>query len=160
MLLPILALFGLANGDTFSTSNIQLMHGIDFDKVIGNQVDDKFSTLTYENFTAWEYGDNYFFADFTHATFKNDKKYEIYAELSPRFSISKISNQNLSVGILKDVYVAGTVEQGDGFQNRLGGLSVDLDLPYFSIFSITQTVRKDYFDEKKICKRHLFGKCL
>ena len=120
-----------ATGDFFEyhTTNIQLLKGWNYQ--IGPE--DR-SIATFEHFNRWRYGDFFMFADGTHY----DKGgTNIYAEFSPRLSLGKISGQDLSFGIIKDVLISTTEEVGKhGYNANLYGGAVDLDLPGFKVASI------------------------
>jgi len=142
--------------EDFSTTNIQVLYGSQFDdRFLGNNTTDgKMTTLTLEHFGTWTYGDNYFFVDFTSGTFVNfvgastGSTSHIYGEWAPRLSLSKIFDQDLGVGIFKDFYLAGQLNRGgDGFHAEMIGLGVDLDIPFFSMAGLHGYVRKDNFNQ-------------
>ena len=86
------------------------------------------STVTFEYGAGFKYGDFFAFADRSN----NDPDgNDTYFEVSPRLSLSAVSGQKLAVGPIKDVLVATTWEGGEGFNNYLYGIGLDLDIPYF-----------------------------
>jgi len=108
------------------------------------------STLTIEHADAWAYGDNFLFFDITNAeaTRKGtNSKTSIYGEISPRLSLGKISGQDLSFSVVKDVLLAGTLEVdgggANGFHNYLYGLGFSLNLPKFNFADLNVYVRND-----------------
>ena len=114
----------LVSAADWSSSNIQLLHGTDYQ--LGEE---KRTILTFEHSNRWGYGDNYFFVDITEP---NGKGTTHYAEFSPRLSVSKLSGWDASHGIIKDTYVAASLEMGDGLHGHLIGLGTSLALPGFN----------------------------
>lgn len=84
--------------------------------------------LTVEHASGSNWGDNFFFLD--HLTF-DDGVVNNYGELSPRLSLSYVTNSDLSFSIVKDVFISTTWELGEGFNNYLAGLGLSLDVPGF-----------------------------
>lgn len=131
-----------AGSATFSTTNIQYLHGSDYE--LGDKTR---SIITLEHVNGWKYGDNFFFVDITNPDRTgNTTGTEFYGEISPRLSLSAISGKNLSSGIVKDVLLTTTLEMGDagsGFHNNLYGIAVDLNLPKVPVFQINYYVRNE-----------------
>lgn len=97
-------------------------------------------TFTFEHADAWKYGDNFLFVD---KIFYNGKPSAsvgtntYYGEFSPRLSASKIFNQPMSFGPVKDVLLALTYEFGEGDnESYLFGPGLDLDVPGFDFFQL------------------------
>ena len=93
--------------------------------------EDKQSTVTFEYTAKLKYGDFFAFADRTNNDVDGN---QTYFEASPRLSLGAISGQKLELGPIKDVLIATTWEAGtggDGFNNYLYGVGVDLAIPYF-----------------------------
>jgi len=132
-LIAVVAQPGPTFAANYSLTGVDLMYGRHYH--LGAPVQ---STLTFNHFSTWEYGDNFLFVDVAHS---NQGGTSVYGEFHPRFSISKISGRNLSHGVLKDVAVAGTLEFGEGLFNRLYGVGFDLDVPKFSFFNVNLYVR-------------------
>ena len=132
----------------WSSANIQFLYGGNFDRLIGenSSVDGEAQTITIEYFGSWEYGRNFFFIDMMSGNFSNDKEQTIYAEWIPKLSLSKISGKELSVGVIKDVFLAGEINQGDNFRAYNIGAGVALDLRGFDFFDISVYHRKDNFN--------------
>ena len=89
---------------------------------------DEQSTVTFEYTAKLKYGDFFAFADRTNNDVDGN---QTYFEASPRLSLGAISGQKLELGPIKDVLVATTWEGGEGFNNYLYGVGVDLAIPYF-----------------------------
>lgn len=119
-----------AGAATFSTTNIQYLVGSKYE--LG---DSTRSIITLEHVNGWKYGDNFFFVDIENATRTgNYNKTGFYGEISPRFSLSALTGQPMSFGIVKDILITTTLEAGNGFHNNLYGVAVDLNiLPVFQI---------------------------
>lgn len=82
-------------------------------------------TLQYAN--GWKYGDTFAFMDISEMD-------TIYAEIHPRFSLSKITGQKFSYGILKDISIATTFEFPEAPNRQLYGVGLDWDIPGFRFF--------------------------
>lgn len=89
--------------------------------------------LTVEHASGHNWGDNFFFVDHLKS---DDGSVSNYGELSPRLSLSYLSNSKLSASIIKDVFIATTWEMGQNFDNYLYGLGLALDLPGFKYFGV------------------------
>ncbi|WP_020674880.1 DUF5020 family protein [Geopsychrobacter electrodiphilus] len=128
-----------AGSAQWQTSNVELLLGSGYK--LG---DDTRTTLTFEHANGWKYGDNFFFLDVVnpmrdgvHST--ND----LYAEFSPRLSLSKISGKKIAFGFVKDVLLASTLEMGEYSHNYLYGVGFSLDLPKFAYADINIYVRNN-----------------
>jgi len=141
--------------ENFSTTNVQLLYGSSFhDRFLGNNTTDgRMTTLTLEHFGTWDNGDNYFFIDFTSGQFASftgatkGVQSQIYGEWAPRLSLSALSGHDLSSGIIKELYLAGQINQsGDGFSALMAGLSADIAIPNLSIANLSIYARKDNFN--------------
>jgi len=135
-----------AGSAKWSSTNIQYLHGTNYEPIFDNG-DETRSIVTLEHVNGWAYGDNFFFVDITNPD-RTGKETgtELYAEISPRFSFSKISGKDLSFGIVQDVLITTTEEigdAGDGFHTYLYGLAVDLKLPGFTFFQFNWYVRNE-----------------
>jgi nucleoside-specific outer membrane channel protein Tsx len=128
-----------AGSAAWQSTNFQYLYGSGFKLGAKER-----STITVEHANAWKYGDNFFFLDATDPeTNRSGSSTALYAELSPRFSLSKITNSNLSFPLVKDVLVATTLEMGQGFHNYLYGVGLSLDLPKFAFADLNMYVRND-----------------
>ncbi len=88
--------------------------------------------LTVEHASGHNWGDTFFFYDRSKS---KDGTIEGYSELSPRLSLGYVSGSDLSFGIVSDVFIASTWEQGASFDNYLLGLGVSLNVPGFNYFT-------------------------
>lgn len=139
----LFSLIAAVSSNAFSTANIQYLYGdfngnSGFDTVGGGK-----HTVTVEGYTTYPIGDFYGFVDFTFADdrFKTvDKKSDIYFELSPRISLSKVSGMDLSFLFVKDIYLSGQynrqVHKYEDFKAWLYGAGCDLDVKGFDVFGL------------------------
>jgi nucleoside-specific outer membrane channel protein Tsx len=124
--------------EAFSTTNIQLLYG-DFDdnSYLFDTKNGGKTTVTVEHFRTWEYGDLFLFADYCVADdrFKyQDKKADLYGEVAPRISLSKITDSKLSFLFVEEIYLAFQFNAGDDYEAYLGGLGADLNIVGFDVF--------------------------
>ena len=97
------------------------------------------TTLTAEYAAGLTFGDVFFFVDQQWPDKGDDTT---YFELAPRFSLSKMSGQELKFGPVKDVLIATTWEHNAGhagnteFNNFLYGIGFALDIPYTNYANI------------------------
>ncbi len=128
----LICLFGWSNafGDDFiewHSENIQLLRGFNYE--LGSP---KKTIVTLEHANRWKYGDFFVFADFQ---WPDNGDFTFYTELTPRFSLSKISGKDFSFGPVKDVFIAGNIEfPKSGTARFLYGPSVDWAVPGFIFF--------------------------
>lgn len=95
--------------------------------------------LTIEHAAATSWGDNFFFLD--HMKFANGQ-HTNYAELQPRFSLSKNGWMAPSQGFIKDMLLAGQVEMSSQRTNLLYGVGFDLAVPWMK-FTQLNLYRRD-----------------
>lgn len=107
----------------WSDFSLSYLKGSDYEVVDPDQ-----QTITVEHVSGHNWGDNFFFVDRQKS---DDGDTSTYFELSPRLSLGYATGSDLSFGLVKDVFLAGTWESGDGFDNYMAGLGVSLDLPGF-----------------------------
>jgi len=135
--------------EEWSTTNVQFLYGSDFDRLIGEKSVDNgdMRTITIEHAGGWKYGKHFFFFDLTSADFENGDSQRLYGEWAPKLSFSKITGKDFSLGIIKDLYLAGEINQGNNFRAYNTGLGVDLDIPSFNFFEFNLFHRKDNFND-------------
>ena len=100
----------------------------EFDRDPGNQ---ELFTATFEHFSTWDYGKNFFFIDFMGENNFQSEAGLIYFEYSYYFSLEKIFDWELPFDFISDTYLAGQYNDGDKEsidRALLYGLSVDLDI--------------------------------
>lgn len=107
----------------WSDFSLSYLYGEDYEVV-----DDTQKTVTVEHASGHNWGDTFFFVDWQKS---DDGDTSTYFEFSPRLSLGYVTGSDLSFGIVKDVYLAGTWESGAGFDNYLTGVGFSFDLPGF-----------------------------
>jgi len=120
-----------ANAEEFiqwQSSNVQLLRGSDY------EISDPHGTIvTFEYVNQWSYGDFFMFID--QSKFDDGAK-NTYGELSPRFSLNKLTGEDFSYAVITDVYISTTIEKGKGnVEAYLIGAGVGIDIPGFNFFN-------------------------
>jgi nucleoside-specific outer membrane channel protein Tsx len=88
--------------------------------------DPKRHVLTLEHAANTSWGDSFLFIDHSVST---QSTHTTYGEWSPRFSLGKNTTWQPGSGLIKDVLLASTIEQGERFTNFLYGVGLDLAIP-------------------------------
>lgn len=132
LLLPLVFLSLDANAETlWSNFSVTYLNGSNYE--VG---DNKRQVVTFEHAAGLSWGDSFLFVDRLES--KNGTN-ATYAEWSPRFKISDYQNS-----FLRNIYVATTVEIGDGFTHYLTGIGTDLKLPHFKFFKLNLYHRNNH----------------
>ncbi|UTW02173.1 DUF5020 family protein [Amphritea atlantica] len=111
----------------WSSFSLSYLNGSDYE--VG---DPDRQVVTVEHASGHSWGDNFFFLDRLES---DNGDSENYMELSPRLSLSSLTDSDLSFGPVNDLLLAGTWESGEGFDNFLAGIGVSLDVPGFKYFN-------------------------
>jgi len=122
----------------WSSTNVQLLHGSGYQ--LG---EDQRTIFTFEHANTWSHGDNFFFLDVTEPSSHGTT---FYSEFSPRFSLSKLSGKKISVGIIKDTFIATGVEMGKDLHSRLLGLGTSFNVKGFSYANINLYIHESTRD--------------
>jgi len=135
----------------YETTNLQLLYSNNFkgDVFIYDTVDGEKTTLTFEHFRTFSLGDMYMFVDIMDGEKFNNTQTELYSEIAPRFSLSKLFNTQLSFSILKDFYIATQLNIGNDYKAYLGGIGVDLKVPGFNYVNLNIYYLNNNIDAKK-----------
>jgi len=138
--LPVLAA-SVAQAD-FTAADIQYLYGPDLELPKGA---DPIQLMTFEVANGWKYGDNFFFTDVGNGGVYDKKKpINDYGEFHSRLSLGKITGNDLSVGPLGDVLVAGEVDYPAGFSPTFCyGIGTDLKIPGAAFFSLNFFIRDE-----------------
>lgn len=121
----------------WSTSNIQILHGHGFDdRFFGNNTEDeKMTTIKFEHYNKWDYGDNFLFIDYNRGDFVNfiglpvENQSRVYGEWIPRLSLSKLMDTSFSNGFVNDLFIAGQINKSDeDYEAYLLGLGSSLNV--------------------------------
>lgn len=113
-----------------SDSSITLLAGFNYDIV-----PDRFLSTTIEHVTIGDAGDIYLFVDAYHFDDRlrpGGRRTSFYSEANPRLSLGRALGLIDGNGLVKDVLLAGSYEEGQGRTNAgMVGLSVDLNIGRF-----------------------------
>ncbi len=133
----------------FETTNVQLLYSNGFkgDAFIYDTVDGKKTTVTFEHFRTFGLGDFYMFVDIMDGEKFDGSEHEVYTEVAPRFSLSKVSKSDFSLRVVKDIYLAAQLNYGYDYRAYLGGVGVDIDVPYFAFFTLNVYYKSDNFND-------------
>lgn len=125
-------LFGL------ESTNIQYLYSDGFrgDTFVYDTQDGKKSTITFEHYRTWSLGDLYMFIDLTDGQKSDDSSFDAYSEISPRFSLTKMTGSCIEYSVFKEFYVAAQLNQGYDYQAWLVGLGTDIDVPGFEYVNL------------------------
>ena len=117
------------------TTNVQGLRGWDYELGPSERY-----IITLEHANVWRYGDSFSFCDLTIRDGAGDG--DLYCEIGPRLSLSKISGREVSKGRLKDVLLSGQVELGEHGLHRYNmGLGFNIKLPAFKFFKFNTFLR-------------------
>lgn len=161
--LALTSLPSLARADGFSTTNIQLLQGWNFDdKKYGyNTSDGAMTTVTLNHYSTWEYGDNFAFVDMYIGDFRDANGApefgaaggrfgtgaQAYTEWHPRLFLNKVfGQQGDTLGIFKEWGLAGEVNVGPAFYAYMAGVGFELALPRPYTVNVNLYYRYDKFD--------------
>jgi len=105
------------------------------------------AVMTFRHAKPWGKGDNFFFIDVSNPDNYN-RGGNLYMEWGPRLSLGKIfKDQPIQFGIIKDFYLVGELNHVHNPHVvktiPLYGISVDLDIPGFSMFKLNMVKRDD-----------------
>ncbi len=123
----------------YEATNIQLLYsdGFNGDAFVYDTVDGKKSTITFEHYRTWSLGDLYMFVDLMDGKkLDGNTSFELYSEIAPRFSFSKMTDAAVSLGIFTDFYLATQINQGNDYQALLLGLGTDIRVPGFAFTTL------------------------
>lgn len=115
----------------FSDSSISLLHSNQYEAFGREQQEHTF--FTFENVTAHDWGGTFFFIDSNQGHGRAEDQDDVYGEFSPTLSLGGVTGNDLSVGPISDVSLAGTYEFGGetDLNNYLTGFSLAWDVPGF-----------------------------
>ena len=100
------------------------------------------SIFTIQHFGTWRYGSVFGFVDVSHSSRNNGfNDSDVYGELYPIFSLSKITGRNIGVGPIKDIGIVTGINIGTDANVRkyLPGISLHFDVPDFSFVTLKLT---------------------
>ncbi|WKE66348.1 outer membrane protein OmpK [Gallaecimonas kandeliae] len=132
LLAGLVAAPAMAGPLQWQDNSLSYLYGQNYKVTPGTQ-----QTLTVEHASGWNFGDLFFFTDFTHFNGTSGDSNTYYGEFSPRFSAGKLLGKDLAFGPVTDVLLATTYEFGEGnVETLLAGPGFDLKLPGFDFFQL------------------------
>jgi len=143
----IIFLFLSTEVNAFSATNMQLLYGaFDNDSYIYDTTNGGKMTVTIEHFMASNIGSIYAFIDYSIAEDKfkfHDDKTDLYGEITPRLSLSYLTNKDLATTFIKDFYVVGEYNIGatDNYKAYLYGGGIDIELYGFDNFGLNLYIK-------------------
>jgi nucleoside-specific outer membrane channel protein Tsx len=142
-----LALAPVARAGGFSTTNIQLLQGYNFDdNWIGHPEHGNITTLTLNTFSTWEYGDSFAFADLMRREDAGAETSSVYLEWHPRLFVNQLLGQKEPLfGVIRNWGLAGEVNQGNNFYAYMGGVGFDFVAPKFWVLGVNLYYRYDQY---------------
>ena len=129
----------------WSTSNLQYRWGDQYNDN-GANGGEKFAkhAVQVSNTSGYDFGKSYIFATYYKSDKNDDYSSDLYMEGTLWFSLSKILNEKLSFGPVKDVSLALGINLGEkenaynaNTRSYLAGIDFDLNVPDFSYFGLT-----------------------
>jgi len=138
--LSITALAPAAHAAEWSDTEFQFLYGTNFHQpFIPGDVTK--SIITLQNASGFKYGRSFFFVDFLRSNAAGNNAGEVYGEWYPTFSLSKMTGQKVSAGIIKDVGITlglnyGADNGGPNPRVFLPGITLDFDVPGFVFFNV------------------------
>lgn len=125
----------------FGSSSISVLHsdqyqGVEFDAGGNGGREFEATYFTFENATAHNWGNTFFFIDRDQGRGRLDGINNTYGEFAPNLSLSWLTGSDLSFGPVQDVFLASQYEFGGGNEtnNYMFGLGLGWDLPGFNYF--------------------------
>jgi len=121
---------GASQAADWSTTEFHFQYG-ELDNAFAPGSSDTF-IWTLQHASGWKYGDNFFFVDIIDD--QDGNNYDIYAEVYPNFSLSKITGNEISMGPINDVGIITGFNFGADPNVRvfLPGIRLSWDLPGFA----------------------------
>ncbi|WP_229380902.1 outer membrane protein OmpK [Shewanella psychropiezotolerans] len=135
-----------ASAELWSNTEVQLQAFGELERVgTGGTADT--TIITFQHAGGWEYGDNFFFVDYSrykvnnNANFPVDDSSEFYGEWYSNFSLGAITGNDLSFGPVKDIGLVAGFNFAPEVDSMwvLPGVRFSLDLPGFAFAQIDVT---------------------
>ena len=135
-----------AMAETWSNTEVQLQALGELERVgTGGTADT--TIITFQHAGGWEYGDNFFFMDYSRYSVNNDANFpvadssELYGEWYSNFSLGAISGNKISLGPIKDIGIVAGFNFAPEVDSAwlLPGVRFSLDLPGFAFAQIDVT---------------------
>lgn len=135
-----------AAAENWSNTEVQLQALGELERVgTGGTADT--TILTFQHAGGWDYGDNFFFVDYSRYSVNDDANFpvedssEFYGEWYSNFSLGAITGSDLSFGPVKDIGVVAGFNFAPEVDSAwiLPGVRFSLDLPGFAFAQIDVT---------------------
>jgi len=136
----------MASAEIWGNTEVQLQALGELERVgTGGTADT--TIITFQHAGGWEYGDNFFFMDYSRYSVNNDANFpvadssELYGEWYSNFSLGAISGNDLSFGPVKDIGIVAGFNFAPEVDSAwvLPGVRFALDLPGFAFAQIDVT---------------------
>jgi nucleoside-specific outer membrane channel protein Tsx len=136
----------IASAEIWGNTEVQLQALGELERVgTGGTADT--TIITFQHAGGWEYGDNFFFMDYSRYSVNNDANFpvsdssELYGEWYSNFSLSAITGNDLSFGPVKDIGLVAGFNYAPEVDSAwvLPGVRFALDLPGFAFAQIDVT---------------------
>ncbi|NQZ25469.1 MAG: hypothetical protein HRT55_04040 [Colwellia sp.] len=136
----------MASAETWSNTEVQIQALGELERVgTGGTADT--TIITFQHAGGWEYGDNFFFMDYSRYSVNNDANFpvsdssELYGEWYSNFSLGAITGNDLSFGPVKDIGIVAGFNFAPEVNSAwvLPGVRFALDLPGFAFAQIDVT---------------------
>ena len=149
----LVLLFGITNlfAEYKGMSNLQLHISNQFDKALGmiDTKSGKKTTVTFEHYGKFYFGDHFFFVDQFEGNFLDESNRRTYIEYWNRFKVASFKNS-----FVRNFYLAGQynryIKKNTDLQAYLYGASVDLDVPYFKHFEFNLYKRNSNLEDNGV----------
>ncbi|NRA72601.1 MAG: hypothetical protein HRU24_16430 [Gammaproteobacteria bacterium] len=134
------------SAETWSKTEVQLQAFGELERVgTGGTADT--TIITFQHAGGWEYGDNFFFVDYSRYSVNNDANFpvedssEFYGEWYSNFSLSAITDSKIAFGPVKDIGIVGGLNFAPEVDSMwvLPGVRFSLDIPGFAFAQIDVT---------------------
>jgi nucleoside-specific outer membrane channel protein Tsx len=136
----------MASAEIWSNTEVQLQALGELERVgTGGTADT--TIITFQHAGGWEYGDNFFFMDYSRYSVNNNANFpvsdssELYGEWYSNFSLGAITGNDLSFGPVKDIGLVAGFNYAPEVDSAwvLPGVRFSLDLPGFAFAQIDVT---------------------
>ncbi|NQY50119.1 MAG: hypothetical protein HRT50_13645 [Colwellia sp.] len=136
----------MASAEIWSNTEVQIQALGELERVgTGGTADT--TIITFQHAGGWEYGDNFFFMDYSRYSVNNDANFpvsdssELYGEWYSNFSLGAITGNDLSFGPVKDIGIVAGFNFAPEVNSAwvLPGVRFALDLPGFAFAQIDVT---------------------
>ncbi|WP_057833024.1 outer membrane protein OmpK [Colwellia sp. TT2012] len=136
----------MASAEIWSNTEVQIQALGELERVgTGGTADT--TIITFQHAGGWEYGDNFFFIDYSRYSVNNDANFpvsdssELYGEWYSNFSLGAITGSDLSFGPVKDIGLVAGFNFAPEVNSAwvLPGMRFALDLPGFAFAQIDVT---------------------